>query len=77
MVSTTVDPSTTKEVKFYSVLCGRLPTISIRGNKYIYDMYIYAYNFILTTAMKNISDKEMIQVFTELTKSLKIRGINP
>ena len=40
-------------------------------------MYVYDCNSILTTAKKNISDKEMIRYFTELTKYLKSRGINP
>ena len=39
-------------------------------------MYVYDCNATLTTAMKNRSDKEMIQAFTELTEDLKIRRIN-
>ena len=58
--STTVEPSTTKEGKTYSDLCGCFPTTSIRKNKYIYVMYVYDCNVILTTAMNNRSDKEMI-----------------
>ena len=61
---TTVDPSTTKEGGIYSDLCGRFPTTSSRGNKYIYVMYVYDCNTIPTTAMNNISDKEIIQAFT-------------
>ena len=38
---TTVDPSTTKEGNIYLDLCGRFPTASRRGNKYIYVMYVY------------------------------------
>ena len=33
---TTVDPSTTKETKIYLDICGRFPTTSRRGNKYIH-----------------------------------------
>ena len=40
-------------------------------------MYVYDFNVILTTTMKNRSNKEIIWVFTELTKDLKSRGINP
>ena len=54
---TTVDSSTTKEVKFYSGLCGRFSTTSVRGNKYIYVMYVYGFNSILTQSMENRSDK--------------------
>ena len=40
-------------------------------------MYVYDCNAILTTEMKNISDKEMIRDFTELTEYLKSHKINP
>ena len=74
---TPIDPSTTKEGKNYSYLCGCLPTTSIMRKKYIYVMYVYGCNATLTTAMKNRSDKEMIRAFTELTEDLKSRRINP
>ena len=74
---TTVDPSTTKKGKIYSDLCRHFPTTSSRGNKYIYVSYVYDCNAILTTAMKNRSDKETIRDFTSLTEDLKSRGINP
>ena len=38
-------------------------------------MYVYGCNTILTTSMKNRSDKEMIWAFSELTKNLKSHGI--
>ena len=60
---TTVYPRTTKEGKIYLELCGSFPTTSIRGNKYIHVIYAYDCNEILTTEIKNISDKEMIQDF--------------
>ena len=40
-------------------------------------MYVYNCNAILTIAMKNRSDKEMIQALTDLTEDLKICGTNP
>ena len=40
-------------------------------------MYVYDYNAILTTAMKNRSNKLMIKSFKDLTEALKKRGINP
>ena len=40
-------------------------------------MYVYDCNAILTTAMKNISDKDMIRAFTSLTEYLKSQGFNP
>ena len=57
---TTIDPSTTKEGGIYSDLCGRLPTTSSRGNKYIYVMYVYDCNYILTIYTKNRSDKKIL-----------------
>ena len=68
---TTVDPRTTKEGKIYLDLCGRFPTTSIWGNRYIYVMYVYECNAIITKDMKNRSDKEMIRDFTSLTEELK------
>ena len=72
-----MDPSTTKEGGIYHDLCGQFPITSSSGNKYIYVMYVYGCNVILTVAMKNRSDKEMKQALTELTTDLKIHGINP
>ena len=40
-------------------------------------MYLYGCNSILTTAINNRSDNEMIQAFTELTEYLKSCVINP
>ena len=74
---TTVEPSTIKEGNIYSDLCGRFPTTSSRGNKYIYVMYVYDCNVILTTAMKNRGNKDTITAFTSLTEDLKRRRIYP
>ena len=74
---TTVEPNTTKEVKIYSDLCGRFPTTSSRGKKYIYVIYVYNFNGILTTKMKNRGDKEVIRAFTSLTEDLKSQVIYP
>ena len=46
---TTPEPRTNKKWKIYSDLCGRLPTNSTRGNKYVYVMYVYDCNYLLTT----------------------------
>ena len=66
---TTVDSSTTNEGRIYSDLCRRFPKTSSKENKYIYFMYIYYFNAILTADMKNRSYKKMIRAFTELTKN--------
>ena len=66
-----MDPSTTKKEKIYSDLCKRFSTTNNKINEYIYVMYIYDCKAIGKTATKNISDKEMICDFTELTIDLK------
>ena len=40
-------------------------------------MYVYNWNAILTTSIKNRSNKEMIQTFTEITEDLRSHEINP
>ena len=74
---TTVDPSTTKEGKIYSYICGHFPTTSSKVYKYIYVMYVYGCNAILTASMNNISEEDIIRDFTSLTEDLKSRGIHP
>ena len=69
-------PSTTQEGKFYYDLCGHFPTMSKKGNRYIYIMYVYYCNAIIKTPINNRSEKDMIHAFTELTTYLKIHGIN-
>ena len=39
-------------------------------------MYVYDFKSILNTAMKNRSEKEIIQAFTDLTGHLERCGIN-
>ena len=40
-------------------------------------MYAYDCNAVLATKLNNMSEKEMIWAFTELTEDLKRRGIKP
>ena len=48
-----------------------------QGEKYIYVMYVYECNAILTTAKENMSDKEAIKTFKILTEDFKSRWIYP
>ena len=48
----------------YSDVCGRFPITPNKGNKCIYVIYVHALNAILTTVMKNRSEKYMIRAFT-------------
>ena len=73
----TVNPSTTKEGKIYSDLCVRLPFPPNKVNKYIYVIYVYHFNSILKTVIKNRSEKEMIRAFKYLTTDFKNHGIDP
>eukprot|EP00978_Attheya_sp_CCMP212_P014572 scaffold37188_cov29-Attheya_sp.AAC.6 len=61
----------------YTNLCGRFPILSTQGNQYIFILYDYDSNAILSRAMKNRSDKEMTRVFSELADTLKDRGFKP
>eukprot|EP00978_Attheya_sp_CCMP212_P021146 scaffold61395_cov46-Attheya_sp.AAC.2 len=58
----------------YTDLCGRFPILSAQGNQYIFILYDYDSNAILSRAMKNRSDKEMTRFFSELADTLKDRG---
>ena len=72
-----MDPGTNQDGNIYSDLCTRFPTTSSRWYKYIYLMYVYDCNAILTTAMKNRSYRKIIIAFTSLTEYFKSQGINP
>ena len=47
------------------------------GGMGIYVTYVYDFNAILTKAMNNRSDEEMIRAFASLTGDFKNLGINP
>eukprot|EP00978_Attheya_sp_CCMP212_P033692 scaffold137258_cov30-Attheya_sp.AAC.1 len=61
----------------YTDLCGRFLILSAQGNQYIFILYDYDSNAILSRAMKNRSDKEITRVFSELADTLKDRGFKP
>jgi hypothetical protein len=63
--------------QIYSDLTGRFPTTSLSGNKYILILYDYDRNSVLSTPMKNRSDKEMVRAFDFLIQSLILRGLKP
>ena len=72
-----MDPSTTEEGGIFYNLCRRFTIALNIGNTYIYIMYVYGCNYIMITEMKNRSDKEIIQPFTEFTTDLNSHGIKP
>ena len=56
----TVDPIEYNQGKIYSNICEHLPNMSNKVNRYIYAIYLYDCNAILTPPMKNRSYIEMI-----------------
>jgi hypothetical protein len=63
--------------QIYSDLTGRLPTMSLSGNKYILILYYYDSNIVLSAPMKNRGDKEMVRASDFLIQSLIFRGLKP
>ena len=68
---TTVDPSETKEGKIYSDLCRSLLITFKKINKYIYVMYVYDCDDILTTETKNISYKDIFHMINNRLKKTR------
>ena len=63
--------------KTYSDLTGRFPTISSRGNQYIFIMYDYDSNAILAEPMKNRTSPELVRACSALHSLLIKRGLQP
>ena len=57
--------------------CGRYPTMSSRGMKYIFVLYDYDSNAILAAPMKSRKGSEMFKAFDECYQQLKNAGITP
>jgi hypothetical protein len=62
--------------QIYTDLTGRFPTTSLSGNKYILILYDDDSNNVLSSPMKNRSDKDMVRAFDLLMQSLIICGLN-
>ena len=63
--------------KTFSDQTGKFPCYSSRGYKYIFIMYDYDSNTILSEPIKNRSESELIRVFTKLHNFLSARGCKP
>ena len=61
----------------FSDQTGKFPGTSSRGFKYIFVMYDYDGNSILTEPIKNRSEQELIRAFTKLHDFLVKRGCKP
>ena len=56
---------------------GKFPYRSKRGNKYIFVLYNYDSNSILSRPMKNRTDAEFLRVHDDVIEYLKVRGLQP
>ena len=63
--------------KIYSDLPGRFATKSSEGNQYIFVLYHYDYNLILTEPMKKITDTEIVRAYAKLINYLIDKGMRP
>ena len=68
-----VDPTE----KIYSDLPGKFPTKYSKINQYIFVLYHYDYNAILTEPMKNRTGSEIFREYAELSNYLISRGMWP
>jgi hypothetical protein len=58
-------------------LTGRFPVSATSGNKYIFLLYHYDSNVILTEALRNRSDNEILRAYNKLHQYLADRGCHP
>ena len=61
----------------YSDLPGQLPTQSSKVNQYIFVLYHYDYNVILSELMQNRTDAEIFRAYAKLSNDLINRGMRP
>jgi hypothetical protein len=64
-------------IQIYTYLTGIFPTTYLSGNNYIFILYDYDSNIVLSAPIKNRGDKEMVRAFDLLIQSLIIRGLKP
>ena len=63
--------------KIYSDLPGRFPTKSSKGYQYIFLLYHYDYDAILTEPTKNRTDAEIVRAYAKPRNYLIDRGMRP
>ena len=63
------------EGTIYTNLQGKFPTISYKGNRYIFLTYIYDANAIIVRPMKSRSEQCMIKAFSDVYEYLKQRKL--
>mmetsp|Transcript_31451 Transcript_31451/g.45872 ORF Transcript_31451/g.45872 Transcript_31451/m.45872 type:complete len:154 (-) Transcript_31451:2776-3237(-) len=65
------------EGKAFCDLTGRYPVCSFKGNNYIFVMYSYDSNAILTEPIKNRTEKEIMKAFDSIHEYLIQQGLKP
>lgn len=75
MYPAVVDCNPTGQI--YTDLTGRFPVQSSKGNKYVFVLYDYDSNAILSEALKNRTDTEILRAYTKLHSDLVARGLRP
>ena len=58
-------------------LTGAFPTISIKGNRYVFIIYEYDSNLIWSRGMKNQQAATIKNTYEELFNLLTLRGLRP
>ena len=56
---------------------GKFPVRSKRGNKYVFLLYDYDSNNIISRPVKNRTDEEFVRVHDEIIEELTARGLKP
>ena len=63
--------------KIYTDLPGRLPILSNIGNWYLFILYDYDSNTILSKSIKNFSDSEVVGAYIKILYHLTEHGFKP
>jgi hypothetical protein len=63
--------------KVFSDQTGQFPVTSSKGNKYIMVVYDHDSSAILTEAMKNRTERELVRAYSKIHTHLTNRGLKP
>ena len=77
-VKTNLNFVKTEETGLYGTdLTGKVPIRSKRGNKYIFVLYNWDTNSIISRAIKDRKDTEFVRVHDEIIEELTVKGVTP
>jgi hypothetical protein len=63
--------------EIYTDQTGRLPVVSIKGNKYIMILYDYYSNAIMAQSIKDRTAPELLRAFQVMEQEFVARGLTP